>query len=1409
MPKLIQRVARWIPSQATISGMGTSAVTVNQTSANAFINWTTFSIPSGQTVTFNQPTASSVAWNFVTGNRVSVINGELGANGMVVLQNPSGITINSSAVINAHGVVLTTASTPNLNLSSSGPWSFSAPPPSIPIINYGTINIAGGGTAYLIANVIQNNGKISAPGGNIGLYDGETILVSTSPDGRGLSAQVTLPQGSVDNEGNLIADAGSIIAQAQTVNQNGLMQADSVQNVNGTIELVASGSSGSSGSVTLGASSTISAHGDNTQGAGASAGGSVIIQSGGAFSDTGGSMINVSGGTGGGNGGSVEISAPQMGNISSAVTGTAQHTFTGGTLTLDTSDITIDDNYAKTLNNEAQNGGLSAISLKASDSIAVNTAWTLPDSGPATLNLTAGNNITIGDGDAVSSFNTDGKDWTLNLTAGTALPAGTIPTSGNYGIYLIGNGAVYTYSGDINVWAANEVIVNGGDIGGIATLGGGNISVTAQYGDVNTGNNVNGYDFSSGGYAVDSFVGGISTAAGGNVTINAGQDVISYLPVQNAWNDAAGDPGTGTFSPNKSGNLTITAGRNIYGNYVVGDGTGKITAGGDVGVGLSSKNLTTESFALSLINAQCSVYAPNGNIYVQDIDNPNGIFNDASIKGSAYHKFDASYADSSVLLDAADNVEITGFQAPQAAPSVLQSGTTIPMWVPSSFSVIAGDNFTMDSTVILFPSPDQILNIDVKTGNFIGAPGSNPANNGNPIELIMSDSPATQWLPSTASGWTPANKFSDSYVSDYTVTPPEMNNPNTPTIFVGGDLSDMNLFTDMRTAMTVIGNMENSSFLGENLHPTDHTSIDVHGEIEYSPLYAFAPVASTITSAEPFQPTIWDSAFDYAVNPDELSKLASIDFNSPTVEAAIQSAGGLAGYLSANGYLLFPSASKTAFVGNPGLVYDPNSLQIGFKGQMSLGLEDLLEANSFTVLLVDSKGNPILNSSGNIQTTGYSFNVSNWSTAIASLYKGSQDNIDPTSLEVGIQIGGPGYLDVTAGSMNLGNSDGIISDGFGSYGPGSPNYTSLVGLCGLLASGGASVTINTSGDLDMISSAICSIDGGDVDVTSGANINLSQGTFSFQTDTAYGIWTSGHSDVNVLAQDDINIGSSRIGTFDGGDVSVISDFGNIDCGFGANIALYIPGAFLNDGVPTINFFGELDNIEALIKNPAPYGSGILAEYPTALYQTPGKSGPGNITVKALHGNITSVLGGIQQFALDAKIGGGPTVTLYAGGSPPNEGNITLGDGGIIGGTIDITASGNVQGLVISTANANINAGESFSGTVLAGGTANFTGGGTISGTVIGIGGINTGSSSLGNVTLLSQNVSVGGGASQSTLGTSTGASVASQAASQQTTQQTTKMIAVNSDEDDKKKNKKKATIHVGRVTVILSSAVPK
>ena len=767
-----------------------SQFTVNQTSANALINWSSFNIGAGETTTFVQPSSSSVAWNQINDANPSQILGNLNANGYVVLQNQSGFVVGGQAAINTHGLLMTTAPTPNLSLGGGGAWQFDAPPPTASIINYGKINIAGGGPAFLIANEIENSGTISAPGGKIGLYAGEQVMVSTSPDGRGLSAKVTLPQGSVDNEGHLIADVGSIVVQAQTVNNNGLVQANSVQNINGVIELLASDS------VNLGAASAISAQGGST---GISPGGSVTIKSDRAFSDQTGSTIDISGGAQGGNGGQVEISAPQTGPLQSTILGKAAAGFTGGTLTIDPTDITLDSDYVTSLNNEIS-GGLSQINLQADDTIEVSTLWILAAlTAPGTVNLTAGNNIILDDGSGIVA----GKNWSISLTAGTALAQGSLPASGSDGIYLNGAAYLQTQNGNLTLWAANEVqvgwsgsslgagMVNPGT-GSITTVGGGGISVTTEYGDINAGSDVNGYTFGLGRnaapatpspyYSVSPNLGGISTAAGGNVTLAAGGDVISYLPLQSDYMNAKYDGGSGAFGP-EAGNVTITAGGNVYGNFVVANGAGTLTVGGDVGAPLSTLTSAPNlGCALSLIAGSWNVQAPNGSIYLQQVLNPNGIFGEKSAGSSpatyaGYHYFD--YAPTaSVVLDAGGAVEITGYDAPDTPPST--GGISIPVIFPPSLTVAAGaGGFILDTSVILFPSSYQSLNITTINGGNFGIPNSENPYRTDPVTLEMSDSAATRWTSSSSFN-----------TSDNSPTLLAMNNASPVEINIAGSMSE-------------------------------------------------------------------------------------------------------------------------------------------------------------------------------------------------------------------------------------------------------------------------------------------------------------------------------------------------------------------------------------------------------------------------------------------------------------------------------------------------------------------------------------------------------------------------------------------------------------------------------------------
>src|SRR2546430_15639383 len=77
---------------ATIQGQGGPAVTVNQSSNSAIINWNTFNIGTKESVRFNQPGSSSVALNRVTGGlRPSGVLRTLAAEGRGVIINRAGL----------------------------------------------------------------------------------------------------------------------------------------------------------------------------------------------------------------------------------------------------------------------------------------------------------------------------------------------------------------------------------------------------------------------------------------------------------------------------------------------------------------------------------------------------------------------------------------------------------------------------------------------------------------------------------------------------------------------------------------------------------------------------------------------------------------------------------------------------------------------------------------------------------------------------------------------------------------------------------------------------------------------------------------------------------------------------------------------------------------------------------------------------------------------------------------------------------------------------------------------------------------------------------------------------------------------------------------------------------------------
>ena len=270
--------------------------TVTQSSQNLSLNWQSFNTTSHETVNFVQPSASAIAVNRISDTNATQFYGQLHANGQVYLINPNGILFGAGSQINVGGLVASTLNISDANLSSST-RNFSGTGNGS-IINQGAINAANGGYVALIGNTVSNQGSINASSGSVALGAGSDVTLSFSGDNL---VKLQINQSTLDNlaeNGGLIkADGGAVwlsagakdAVLASVVNNTGIIEARSVQNINGSIVLEA----GSAGSATN--SGTLAATGVNA----GETGGTVKVL-GGTVKLAAGSVIDVSGDSGGG-----------------------------------------------------------------------------------------------------------------------------------------------------------------------------------------------------------------------------------------------------------------------------------------------------------------------------------------------------------------------------------------------------------------------------------------------------------------------------------------------------------------------------------------------------------------------------------------------------------------------------------------------------------------------------------------------------------------------------------------------------------------------------------------------------------------------------------------------------------------------------------------------------------------------------------------------------------------------------------------------------------------------------------------------------------------------------------------------------------------------------------------------------
>jgi len=229
---------------ATISASGTTT-TINQSTAKAAIDWSSFSTSSNEIVNFVQPNSSSITLNRVTGTSASTLNGQLNANGQVFIINPNGVLFGSTSQVNTAGLVASTLNQSNTDFNNNL-FNFSNTSNNKVVENRGKITVPTGGTVALIAPTVKHTGTIKAPQGNVLLAAGSDITLNLN---NGSLLGYTINQGKAQaliNSGGMIqADGGKVVLTAKgvdelsnaVVNSIGVIQAQTVNNVRGVIEL--------------------------------------------------------------------------------------------------------------------------------------------------------------------------------------------------------------------------------------------------------------------------------------------------------------------------------------------------------------------------------------------------------------------------------------------------------------------------------------------------------------------------------------------------------------------------------------------------------------------------------------------------------------------------------------------------------------------------------------------------------------------------------------------------------------------------------------------------------------------------------------------------------------------------------------------------------------------------------------------------------------------------------------------------------------------------------------------------------------------------------------------------------------------------------------------------------------------
>ncbi len=603
----------------------------------------------------------------------------------------------------------------------------------------------------------------------------------------------------------------------------------------------------------------------------------------------------------------------------------------------------------------------------------------------------------------------------------------------------------------------------------------------------------------------------------------------------------------------------------------------------------------------------------------------------------------------------------------------------VPVIYPSILNIKAGAGGIIlgspgsPNNLTLFPSPQGSLTIDT-TGSLV-SDLSSVSTAPQLFNLIVSDAGHNQYTTTGNFG-----------ISDNAASPIHAASSTPIDLNIGGDMDYISLTVPEAAQITVGGNMNNCAFQGMN-----------------------------VSDAPSFQDQIPEadgSTLTVTVDPSATSiNVAGDVFNRGNFTSVNLS--GIAGAQGLDLSSLAHAVSDTTTLATS-FYYDPTTQTLTYKNISARTLLSVLqELNSLTVQQyvngVPQWQDPPFDTIPVTQTVSVLGDPTIPGTAAYALL--AQYNalgappVDNTSgSSIGYNIGGGGQFNISARSIDLGTSVGIQSEGVALYTT-RGSYT----LAGLFGNGGvfdhgSDITVTTTGnhssgetasgdltgDLDMYSSSIASLDGGNISINAGGDVNAGSSAFNVNTSGATGIYSTSQGDVSVIANGDVNVNGSRISTYDGGNITVESLNGSVNAGTGASLPVGVTGYYENPVTHAVYFSSPQIPFSGITALTFPASGTSFPAPPVIL---------GNILVEAPNGSINANAAGILQIALNDLNYPDATTTVLAGyelrdslGNPVNaadladgtpvlvsaDRNINVSGSGIIAGNANLDASGNIK-----------------------------------------------------------------------------------------------------------------------------------